>query len=292
MIQNQLSAPRLERLQIRIGRVQRARRFFLGQLQSRFDRERLVIPVRTLHTPCSRSIRSPKNAIRLFPGAGPSNPESPSALPIFRARQKAREDFMSMRIVRPGINLLQRDDLRRGQALVRVFARLALNGRRIEVALPRIVQDSVAHAVKFVAGREHRRRDRRNFRLRNKTRRRRAVRACVSARRGREQRSPVVRRSPRQNSVIVRGIALRLHQRFAPAIGASRKIRMLRSLPVERVHHLLGDPRHLVNSAMTEVHDFLRMPQRPRRIDRRSRRVRCRCAVAAYPLLTAAPSAM
>src|SRR6266478_964855 len=46
---------------------------------------------------------------------------------------------------------------------------------------------------------------------------------------------------------------------------------MLRTLSIECVDRLLGHARHLVDSAMAEVDDFLWMPQRPSRINRRSR---------------------
>src|SRR5438105_11030600 len=80
--------------------------------------------------------------------------------------------------------------------------------------------------------------------------------------------SPVIRRSSSQDSVIVFGETLRFYQSLPAAIRAAPKIGILRIAPVERFDRSLGEPSHLMDSAITEVHDLLRMSERPGRVGR------------------------
>ena len=75
---------------------------------------------------------------------------------------------MSSRILRPGIDLLERGHLRRSEATVGVGA-LAEQSRWVEVALPRVIEDTVRYTVLGVAGSKHSGADGRDLGRRNVT---------------------------------------------------------------------------------------------------------------------------
>ena len=149
------------------------------------------------------------------------------------------------------------------------------------MAFPRIVQDPVLHAVQRIALGQHRIGNRRNLRRRNVAARRRRQRQRVHGR-GRQQRRPVIRRRPGQYAVVILGKPLRLHQRFAAAVGAGCKVGVLCARTIELLHHGLRGNRHFVDAAIAEIGHLLRMPQRPACVDERCRvaRVRARCRIA------------
>ena len=68
------------------------------------------------------------------------------------------------------------------------------------------------------------------------------------------------------NPVVVGRKALRLHESFAPAIGATGEIRVLGSGAIKRSNHGLRLFRHFVDAAVTEVDDFLGVCGGPRGI--------------------------
>ena len=123
------------------------------------------------------------------------------------------------------VDRLERGDLRRREARVGV-AVLALDGRGLEPAAPRVGEDAVLHAVERVARRVHGGGDRGDLLRRDEARRIERERARVEDGR-REQRRPVVGRGAGEDAVVVAGIALRLHQRLAAAVGAAVEVRLL-----------------------------------------------------------------
>ena len=76
-----------------------------------------------------------------------------------------------------------------------------------------------------------------------------------------KQSGPVVGRGAGKDAVVVVGITLGFHQRFAAAIGAPIEVGVLRCRSVELRDDELGHAGHLVNAAMSEVDDLLRMPR-------------------------------
>ena len=78
---------------------------------------------------------------------------------------------------------------------------------------------------------------------------------------------PIVCWGARQNSVVILGIALRLHQRLAAAIGTVCEIRMFRSVSVEGFHGGFAERGHFVNRAVGEIDESFRVAERPGGVD-------------------------
>ena len=190
------------------------------------------------------------------------DPGAPAAGHRFRpGRLSDEETFLRARIARPLINLLERVDLRFGQTIGRVRSFADEHGR-IERAGTRILDQAVGHAVEAIAGRHDGALDDWELRGRDRALRRRQERAFVPDEGG-EQARPVVRRSAGQDAVEVFWKALRLHQRFAAAVGAPGEVAPLRVPAVERADDRFGLHRGLMHGAIPEVDQFLRMSDGP-----------------------------
>src|SRR5579871_5463707 len=123
---------------------------------------------------------------------------------------------MSVCVDHARIDLLESSHLGSGQTLIGIFVRLAREDRGIEAALPRVVENAVTNPVERIAGSDHCSANRRYFGWRDETGRSFREGLCIYDGAG-EKIGPVIRGSPGDDSVVVGGIALSLHQSFAAA---------------------------------------------------------------------------
>ena len=126
----------------------------------------------------------------------------------------------------------------------------------------RILDQAVSHAVETIACGHDGALDDGELGGRDRAVRRGQERAFVPHERG-EQARPVVRRGAGEDAVEVFRKALRLHQRFAAAVGAAVEVASLRVPAVERADDRFGLHRGFMHGAIPEVDQFLRMPDGP-----------------------------
>src|SRR5580704_8068881 len=74
---------------------------------------------------------------------------------------------------------------------------------------------------------------------------------------------PVIGRRAGHDAVKIGRIALRLHQRLAPAVRAGIEIRALRRRSIKRKYYAFGSLSRFMNRAIPEVRNLLRMTERP-----------------------------
>ena len=187
------------------------------------------------------------------------------------ARLEARENLLAG----PGIHdrrveFLRRLHLRRRQAVRRVRA-LAQRHCRIELALQRIVDDAVLHAVLRVAGIQRGLMQHHEFLLGNV-----AGRVFVRGLRARDQLQalggPVIAGIAGDDAFKILGKTLRFHERLPASARAAHKIRKARRRAVERRDRGLALQGRLVHGPIAEIDQLLGMTHgKARRVSHVSR---------------------
>ena len=261
MVLNELPARRTERPQVRARRVEDRSRLRIGDAHIAIEVEQPEIPRRVLEYRCP-VIAVAKSELDGACGVRGRDPGAPAARHGLGPERLADEDaFLGARIARPLVDLLQRIDLGLGQTVGRVRT-LAEKHGRIERAGSRILDQAVSHAVETIARGHDGALDDRELGGRDRAVWRGQERAFVPHERG-EQVRPVVRRGAGEDAAEVFRKALRLHQRFAAAVGAPVKVASLRVAAVKRMDDRFGLHRGFMYGAIAEVDQFLRMPDGP-----------------------------
>ena len=203
-------------------------------------------------------------------GLAAGKPQLPADRVRLAARRPAGKDRLAGGVLHARIDLLQRRDLRRGQAFVR-FARLAKEARGVEMALPGIIE----HAVFAMAGLERRVGHDRELFWRNPAVRSRGE-SLIGPHSIGQQSRPVIRRRAGDDAVIVLRETLRFHQRFPAAVRTASEIGVRGSFPVIGFDDRLGRRGRLMDRTPAEIHDLLGMAESPARVERTAGRGRCR----------------
>src|SRR6185437_8367804 len=165
------------------------------------------------------------------------------------------------RIPRPGERGLERVDLLRAEAGI-ILGALALQRRRVEMALPGVedhaVRDAVGGVAGFDDGVDHelllaRRKRLRRLRLARRILRRDLGEGMIEPREAEIGMARVHRVIARHDAVEIAGIALRRQHALAPAGGAAGEIGMRRGLAVVARDDGLGDARDLAHRSVGEI---------------------------------------
>ena len=135
----------------------------------------------------------------------------------------------------------------------------------IEVALRRVAEEAVLYAVRGVAGGERSALDRGQFSAGDIVLPGRCVPWETLSPAG-EHARPGIRGRTGEDSVVVLGKALRLHQCLAASVGARVEVGLLDRVAVISLDHVLGPQRGQVNGAPTKILDLFRVVQRPARV--------------------------
>ena len=152
-----------------------------------------------------------------------------------------------------------------GQAIRGVLF-LALQHARVEVAVARIVYQTVLQPVEPVAGRHHRRAEHRQLGARE-------VLPGIAGRGepgpqlGRHQPDPVVGGSASDDAVVVVGVALGLHQGVMSALRAADEVGEVGVAAVVGARDRLAGDGRLVLRAIPEVDQPHRVSQRPASVE-------------------------
>ena len=125
---------------------------------------------------------------------------------------------------------------------------------RIEVALARIVDDAVDHAVKSIARLDRRRSHRRKLGLRDR-RSDIQVHDKLGPELGRDEAVPIKRRRAREDSVVILGEPLRFHPSLSPARRTAVPISVILRLAVISLDDGFGLHRHLVLRTRCKIDD-------------------------------------
>ena len=242
-IEQQLAAVRLELLEIGIGRVDEADRA-IDDRHVAVEIERVPVVVRVLERPDPHGIDHVDVA-----GASLRRQRVADRL--------SREDHLTFAVLQPAVEHLDALELRGRQALVRLGS-LTQKGREAECALLRVVQKALVERVAFLhhCVVDHLRLLGRDGHVgitgeHNLPRRSGGVHVNMA-----------VGERPGDDAVVVLREPLRGHHRLASTGRASLEVRVLRGAIVERLDQPLRFHRRLVNGAIREVDDLLRVAER------------------------------
>src|SRR5580765_171660 len=261
VVLNEFPARGSERPQVGAGRVEDGAGLRVGDGHVAVEVEHPKIPLRVLEYRRA-VIAVAESELDRSRGVRRRDPGGPPARYRFGPERLSDEDaFVGPGIDRPLVDLLERIDLRLGQAVGRVRT-LAEKRGRIELAGARILNQTVSDAVQAIACGHDSALDNRELGGRDRAVRRGEHCALVPNER-REQVRPVVRGGAREDADEVFRKALRLHQRFAAAVGASVEVAPLRVAAVKRADDRFRLQRGFMYGAIAEVDQFLRVPNRP-----------------------------
>ena len=264
MPENQPAAARLERVEVRVRRVQKRGRargvlLVIRELVARVVPRRIVEHEVLEHLGAERESRARRRLAGQRRGAA-DDPLRPSVHRFTFAPERLRRRDRAVLVPRLGVDRLERGPLRLGEARQR---------SDVHLAPARIVDQPVLHAVERVALRD----DLRFHRL--ECVHRKQPRAKVPRIRKhrlhvldelRADRREVVRGRAGDDAVEIVRIALRFHHRLPSAVRAAGEVRLCFVRAVVAADDRLGDFRRAMHCEVAEIHLALEIVQRPRRV--------------------------
>src|SRR5690348_2662595 len=161
MIKDQFAASRVERREIRAGRIQNRPHSLIRELNVRSEVEFHVIPRGIAKNHVCEESRPKIESSAVF-WLWTRDPAGPAVRPKLSARHMAWKNPLAVRKSRAAIEFFQRSNLRGSQASICISA-FAQKLLRMEIAFSWIRDDAVLQAILRVARGEHRIADRRNL---------------------------------------------------------------------------------------------------------------------------------